>query len=101
MLFEKKTKVNNVIIKLRPYTEKRKAELDEVNNDIRSYVEANPEMTFEAMPIEKKAEFWKRKAAVLWEADQPLELSFFTDPDFEYPILKDTEHFFLMMRLYL
>jgi hypothetical protein len=101
MLFEKKTKVNNVIIKLRPYTEKRKAELDSVNADIRSYVEANPEMTFEAMPIEKKAEFWKRKADILWEPERPLDLSFFSDDDFEYPILKDTEDFFFMMRLYL
>jgi len=101
MLFEKKTKVNNTIIKLQPYTEKRRAQIEAVNADIRAYVEANPGLTFEEMPVSKKAEFWKRKADILWEPDRPLDQSFFEDENFEFPILKDTEDFFFMMRLYL
>jgi hypothetical protein len=101
MLFEKKTKVNNTVVKLLPYTEKRRALIEGINADIRSYVEDNPGLTFEQMPIAKKSEFWKRKADILWEAEKPLDQSFFEDENFEFPILKDTEDFFFMMRLYL
>jgi hypothetical protein len=101
MLFDKKTKVNNTIVKLVPYTEKRRALLEAVNANIRAYVEANPGLTFEDMPVTKKAEFWKQKADILWEAEKPLDLDFFEDENFEFPILKDTEDFFFMMRLYL
>jgi hypothetical protein len=101
MLFDKKTKVNNTIVRLLPYTEKRRALIEAVNADIRAYVEENPGLTFEEMLVSKKAEFWKRKADILWDAEKPLDLSFFEDENFEFPILKDTEDFFFMMRLYL
>lgn len=101
MLFEKKTIVNKVIVKLQPYTEKRRSLIEAVNADVRAYVDANPGLTFEQMPTSKKAEFWKRKADILWEPERPLDIAFFQDDDFEYPILKDSEDFFFMMRLYL
>ena len=101
MMFEKKTKVNGVIVRLIPYTEKRRSLLDQINNDINAYVTEHNNLTWEQMPRKKKAEFWKAKAEILWEPERPLGLDFFEADDFEYPILKDTEDFFLMTRLYL
>ena len=101
MMFEKRTKVNGVIVRLVPYTEKRRSLLDQVNADIRDYAAKHSDMSWETMPLDKKAEFWKAKADILWDAETPLDLNFFKSEEFEYTILKDTEDFFLMTRLYL
>jgi hypothetical protein len=51
------------------------------------------------MPRKVKAEFWKRKADILWISDEPLALSFFESDDFEHTKLGDTEDFFIMSRV--
>jgi len=56
---------------------------------------------FDEIDKKKVAKWWKRKAEVLWETQEPLPLSFFESPDFEVTWLKKSEDFFLASRVYL
>ena len=94
-------KVNGVKMTLRPYSEKRMKELTAINQEITDWVNKNPEATIDQVPIELKGSWWKRKASVLWEPEKPLPDDFFTTDEFESSLLKDSEEFFMVKRLYL
>lgn len=100
MEIRKRLLVSGRAVTLKPYTEKRMRELMEINQEISDYIQANPDKTFEQI-ADQRAEWWKRKAEVLWEFDQPTGVSFFKDENFESSLLKDSEDFFLMNRNYL
>lgn len=100
-MFEKTLYVNKKAFKLNPYSEKRLAALEEVNAEIRKWAADNPEQRFSEIPAEKKADWWYRKAQVLWSAESFPEKKFFADPDFESGLLQDSENFFVSQRLYL
>lgn len=100
-MFDKTIQVSGVTVTLRPYTEKRLKELNEINAEISAWIEANPEATIADVPLDKKAAWWRRKADVLWAPERPLGLDFFKSDDFEAGMLKESEGFFMKGRLYL
>jgi len=94
--------VSGITVTLNAYTERRRTELDKVNADVKAYLDSLPEETgWDAIPIEKKAEFWKRKAAILWTFELPPRPDFFTSQDFEVGKLKETERLFTLQQIYL
>jgi hypothetical protein len=101
MIVQEEITVSGERVKLRPYTERRLSQLVEIQQEIQEYIEANPEMGFDEIDKKKVAKWWKRKAEVLWETQEPLPLSFFESPDFEVTWLKKSEDFFLASRVYL
>lgn len=101
MLFDKSIIVSGVAVKLRPYTEKRLKELVEVNQEIQEFVSDNPSMLITDIK-DKRAEWYKRKADILWQCDtQVLDIDFFASDDFEVSLLKESEDFFLKSAMYL
>ena len=99
MLFEKKLSVSGIDVSIQPYTVKRQEELDKVRATIQEYLDANPSLKWEEIPIATRAKFWRMKAEVLWKGDYPK--GFFESTDFEYSLLKDTEIHFMTMQVYL
>jgi hypothetical protein len=100
-MFNNQIKVSGVTVKLRPYSEKRLKLLNEVRKEISDWVEANLDKTISEVPTEKKADWWKRKASILWEPQETLPDGFFASEEFESSLLKETEDFFIMRRMYL
>jgi hypothetical protein len=98
-MFNNQIKVSGVSVTLRPYSEKRLAELKAVNDEITEWVNAHLDMTINDVPKDLKEKWWKRKGEILWEGDFPD--GFFGSDEFESSLLKDTEDFFVMKRLYL
>lgn len=76
-------------------------ELNAINAEITEWVNANLEATIDQVPSDLKGSWWKRKASILWDAEKPLPEDFFTSDDFESSLLKDSEEFFTLKRLYL
>jgi hypothetical protein len=72
-----------------PYTEKRREELQMVQQRIKEYIERCPDMPFDEMPTADKAQFYKMKADILWHPVMPL--SFYESEDFELEYLQETE----------
>jgi hypothetical protein len=99
-MFDKKITVSGVVMKLRPYTEKRLKQLIEINQEISEFVEKNPDILMVDI-AERKAEWYMRKASILWDTETPLTLDFFKSEDFEVSLLKETETFFLSNAIYL
>ncbi len=119
--------VNGVEVRLIPYTEARYERLMKVNEQIDKYVEEfikenGEDAKFDDMPREKKAEFWYKKARIMWEPKprtgkdgQPIHLNhdhwdakenfftreFFADKNFEYTLLAKTQTFFLNQEFFL
>lgn len=87
----KSIKVNGYNVRLQPYTEKRRSELIEINEQISEYASTNPD--WDDIPISVKANFWQRKAQILWSSDMPSSL--FESEYFEQEMLMETESFFL------
>lgn len=104
-MFDKRLLVSGVWVNLRPYSEKRYKNFMAVEREIREYVaklqETEPDSTIHDIPNDKKAQWWKRKADLLWEAETPLDIKFFESDDFESSLLKDTENFFFANMMYL
>lgn len=100
MEVRKRLLVSGRAVTLKPYTEKRMRELMEINEEISEFIQQNPDKTFDQI-AEQRSEWWKRKAEVLWEFDQPTGLSFFQDENFESGLLKECEDFFFTLRSYL
>lgn len=111
-------KVNGIVVRLNMYTEKRASELDKVNSDVKEYLEKitkkDPDVAFRAVPKKIKADFWMRKAQILWDPQEPeeknehwdderkfLSRKLFEDPEFEYSLLERTEVFFMNQEVYL
>jgi hypothetical protein len=99
-MFDKKITVSGVVVKLRPYSEKRLKELVDVNQDIQEFIRANPDKSI-ADIRDKRGEWFMRKASILWESEQPLDKDFFMSEDFEISLLKESEDFFLKSAMYL
>jgi hypothetical protein len=100
-IFDKFQTVSGVLVTLVPYTEKRKSELDAVNAEIEKFMNAQGEKTWDEISVKQKADFWERKARILWKTEKPLTRAFFESPDFEYIHLRSTEQLFLMTQVYL
>ena len=104
-MFDKRLYVNGVWVTLRPYSEKRYKDFMEVEREIRDYVskmeKSNPDSTIHDIPVGKKAEWWKRKADILWQSETELTMAFFGADEFESSLLKDTENFFFANMMYL
>jgi hypothetical protein len=100
-MFDKKITVSGVVVKLRPYSEKRLKELVDVNQDIQEFIRANPDKSIGDIR-EKRGEWFMRKASILWQCDtQVLDIDFFMSEDFEISLLKESEDFFLNSAMYL
>jgi hypothetical protein len=99
-MFNNQIVVSGVTVSLRPYTEKRLKDLVAVNMEIQEFITKNPDVTIDQIEG-KRAEWYKRKAEILWKSDNPLSIDFFASEDFELSLLKQTEDFFLANRLYL
>lgn len=99
-MFEKKIVVSGVVMKLRPYTEKRLKQLVEVNQEIKDYIENNPDKLISEIS-DRKAEWYMRKASILWEPETPITIDFFQSDEFELSLLKESEDFFLSNATYL
>lgn len=111
--------VNGYPVRLIPYTERRREELDRITKQINDFVDNNSGLAYDDVDKEKRAEWWMAKARILWEPLVDPETviennashwdrkanhfskEFFMDDDFEYPMLQKTEVFFLNQRLYL
>jgi hypothetical protein len=114
--------VNGVIVRLQPYSELRHKQLSKVNKEIDAFVDKNQSLTFRDMDRKKKAEFWMKKAQILWEPEPEFDASgelknmiashwdkktqfftpkFFEDEAFEYPLLQKTQVFFLNQEVFL
>jgi hypothetical protein len=101
MLFDKSIIVSGVAVKLRPYTEKRLKDLIAVNEEIQKFVDENPNVLIADIK-DKRAEWYKRKADILWEGtSQVLDVEFFKSAEFESSLLKESEDFFLKNAMYL
>lgn len=100
-MLEKTITVNGRVVKLQPYSEKRLKLLNAVNKEIQDFIDENPTMTINEVPLKQKATWWKNKASILWEPILPFDEDFFESDDFESGLLKDTEDFFITRRLYL
>lgn len=116
--FREKMKVEPgpVIVRLQPYTERRRKEIDKIQKEITEFIEQfGKQRTFTEMPRKDKAYFWQKKASILWEpiwnedihqdywdeSSNTLTKKFFMDDDFEYPKLEKTESFFFSQQMYL
>jgi hypothetical protein len=104
-MLDKRIVVNGIGVTLSPYSEKRYKMFMQVEREIRDHVnelqEKDPESTIHDIPMSKKAEWWKRKADILWQPDSPMNLDFFESDEFESSLLKDTENFFFANMMYL
>jgi hypothetical protein len=98
-MFNNQLKVSGVTVKLRPYSEKRLKQLNEINEDISKWVNEHLDATISEVPVDLKAKWWGAKADVLWEGEYPE--GFFASDEFESSLLKESEDFFVMKRLYL
>lgn len=101
MIQQEQLIVSGRVVSLKPYTERRMKQLVEIQEEIQKYVEKNPDMTIDEIDRKKVAQWWKRKADVLWDSEKPLDVSFFESEDFESSLLKKSEDFFLNSRIYL
>jgi hypothetical protein len=88
-------------VRLAPYTVKRMKVLMEVRNEIDEYIDKNPQVTLDTIDRKLVAKWWKRKGDILWESDKELPISFYESEDFESSLLKQTEDFFFLNRVYL
>jgi len=98
-MFENQVKVSGVTVSLNPYSEKRLKALNEINAEINKWVSENLELTIADVPSDLKGKWWKAKADILWKGEYPE--GFFASDEFESSLLKETEDFFVMRRLYL
>jgi len=100
MQFDKRITVSGVVVTLRPYSEKRLRELTIINEEIKKFIDENPD-TLIGEIADLRAEWYKRKAEVLWYSEQALPIEFFKDENFELSLLKESEDFFLKSAMYL
>ncbi len=98
-MLDKYITVNGKTVRLKPYSEKRLKQLNEVNAEIDQYVKENPDVTIDEVPVKLRMGWRKRKAAILWEGE--IDDKTIESDDFESSLLKDTEDFFISRRLYL
>lgn len=101
MIAQEQIIVSGKTVRIRAYTERRLSQLLEVQKDIQQFIDKNPDLIFDELDRKKVANWWKRKADILWECDEELGLDFFESPDFEVTWLKKSEDFFLTSRIYL
>ena len=114
--------VSGVPVYLEPYTALRESQLKKVDKEIDEFIDKNKDLSFDKMDITHKAEFWMKKARVLWEpaprrgaSGEVVDLNadfwdevngfftieFFKDSSFEYPLLKKSQDFFFMQAFFL
>jgi len=109
--------VGGVTVFLQPYTEKRRKQMDDIQNQIIEWLKGHDgKDPWDKLPIKEKAKWWKLKAQVLWEPSPTEEQQksdvwdsnagffsdeFFMSDEFEYPILQKSESFFFTQRIYL
>lgn len=100
-MIDKYILVSDVRVRLRGYTERRMAQLQEINKEIDVFIEKNPNITIEEIDPKLKGKWWKGKADIMWEPLEPLKQEFFESEDFESSMLRDSEDLFLTNKQYL
>lgn len=93
--------VNDLRVRLKPYTERRMRDLQDINAEIDSYVDKNPGVTIEQIDRSQISKWWKAKADVMWDVPDVLKEEFFASEDFESSMLRDSEALFLTNKQYL
>lgn len=89
--------ISGKIARVNPYSEKRRKALLEVAEEVEEYINKT-----ETIENDKRAEFWKRKAEILFDfIEGAPDLSFYQSEDFELGILAWAETDFIRQRLYL
>jgi len=101
MINDKYLLVNGIQVRVLPYSEKRYNMLADVEKEQQEYFSKNPAMKIAEIPREKRAEWYKRKAEIMWEPQSEYPKNFFESEDFEAGRLKDTEDFFVSRVAYL
>jgi len=82
-----------------PYSEKRRKALLEIATEIEGYINKNES---DRIDPAKRAEFWKRKAELLFEfIEEKPPIEFYLSDEFELGILVWAEQDFIRQRLYL
>ena len=94
----RKINISGIVFEMIPYTEKRRADLDAVTADIDDYLDKHKGISFDAIPIDVKSEFWRRKAQILLRPLTPVPKGFWSSDDLEYTRLHDVEFFFRLTR---
>lgn len=87
--------VNGVPVTVNPYTEKRYKQLVAVESKQDEYLSKHPGMQYQEIPDEKRAEWYRAKADILWTPDRPWPKDLFASDEFEKSKLKQTQDFFL------
>jgi len=102
-MLEDKIRISGADFRIMPYTEKRRAALDAVNNEIAAYIAEDPTRSWDDVPRKTKAGWWQRKAAILLDpigdAYGGDEAKWFASDDFEHTILGKVEDFFMISRV--
>lgn len=89
--------ISGKIVRVNPYSEKRRKALLAVAEEVEEYINKT-----DAIEPDKRAEFWKRKAEILFDfIDGAPDISFYTSEDFEVGMLAWAETDFIRQRLYL
>lgn len=85
------------IVRVLPYSEKRRKALLEVATRVEEYLNKN-----ETIDPKQRAQFWKEKAEILVEfSEERPPLSWYESEDFESGMLAWIEQDFIRQRLYL
>ena len=93
MVFEIQFRVNGKTISLKPYTISAFDKIQQINKDMEAYEKKNSLLP-ESIDLKIRAEWWRKKAEILWDAGEKLPESFFESPDFERSFLIQSEDFF-------
>lgn len=97
-MLEDKIRISGVEFRIMPYTEKRRAELEKVQAEIKAYIDEDPLRSWDDVPRMVKADWWRRKAAILLDGKYDAA-TFFDSDEFEHTLLGKVEDFFMISRV--
>lgn len=98
-MLQDKIEISGKVFTILPYTEKRREALAKINAEIQAYIDEDPTRLFDDIPKDKRAEWWRRKAAVLLRHEGDIPDSFWTSDDFEFTLVGKVEDFFMISRV--
>lgn len=104
MIEDKYMVVSGLRVKLNPYTEKGFKALQAISDEQDKFIHDNPGIKYADIPKSKRAEWFRRKAEVMWTPDTDkgeFPKDFFLSDEFEVGRLRDTENFFVSHVTYL
>lgn len=101
MIQDKEIVVNGLRVTLKPYSEKRYNQLSKFYEEQEQYFKDNPDIKVNEIPRATRAEWYRKRAEILWEPQVPYPRDFFESEEFEAGRLKDSEDFFVSRVAYL